>query len=181
MRTKFNRALYDTVRLADAEGVSYGVYAARELENFRRCVPEKSRAFKRKNSVKTTIREALTVDCPSLFREKVPEKKGRFHDPLEDAELVGTAVRLYRMGYNAEHIGKRLKEESGNVVKAIRNAENERKKSKRALPPDMALEILSMNARGESYGNIAKKFGISLPTVAKFLNGRKEKNEKIYF
>lgn len=181
MRTKFNRALYDTVRLADAEGVSYGVYAARELENFRRCVPEKNRAFKRKKSGKTTLGEALAVDCPSFCKGEVHERKGRFYDPLEDAELVGTAVKLYRMGYNAEHIGKRLKADNSNVVKAIVSAENERKKSKRAFPPDMALEILSMNARGESYGNIAKKFGISLPTVAKFLNGRKEKNEEIYF
>lgn len=181
MRTKFNRALYDTVRLADAEGVSYGVYTARELGNFRRCVPEKKGAYKRRKSGKTTVREALTVDCPSQCKGEAPEKKGRFYDPLGDAELVGAAVRLYRMGYNAEHIGKRLNEESGSVAGALRRAEKERKKSKRALPPETALEILSMNARGESYGNIARKFGMSLPTVAKFLNGRKEKNEEIYF
>lgn len=180
MKTKINAALYRLVRLADAEGLSYGAYVARESgNNVRRgdraadgaiggLVGSDERAFNDQKRKLTTQEDALPIDCPSFCVENLP--KNRTADPLADEELIRKTIRLYRMGYNTDAIGKRLGAD-GAVIGVLRRAENELKTHKRSLPPDKALEVISLNARGVSYRNIAAKCNITLTDVVKCLTG----------
>ncbi len=123
----------------------------------------------------TTLREALPIDCPSFCTEEDLGKprRGDASGTLDDEELIGRTVRLYRMGYSAEAIGKRLGAEDSAVIRTLRRAENELKTHRRSLPPDKALEVISLNERGVSYRNIAAKCNVTLTAVIKCLNGRR--------
>ncbi|MBD5112655.1 MAG: hypothetical protein HDT42_09040 [Ruminococcaceae bacterium] len=144
---KVNSDLERIVALADAEGLTYGKYVAKEHAI---CTQRRPSALDTvKHCGMSTIQAALPIDCPKLrvvIDESVPNLKG-----FSAAQVV----RLHKQGYNTVAIANLIGCTTREVVSCLKNAGIKIKIQSQANLPDEV--IRSIQSTTETRGGARRK------------------------
>lgn len=164
------------VRRAEAEGLSYGAYVAREYTSHAQRRPPLLDYGKPRGA--TTIQYALAVDCPRLYERTLPKKEPpkierKEKNPfgrVQDSELTDEAARLYKLGYSVTVIAHKLKTTRYDINERLRKAEVEIRSEKRGgLPAEKVLKIRTLYAQGLTLRRIAIECDTVESTVRRYL------------
>lgn len=176
MRRKSQNDIARIVRQAEAEGLSYGRYVARERSiRSQRKIPVLDTIKPRGIS---TIQAALPIDCPSLCARIGAEAKKKLPDPKKinplantpDRVLTDEAAILYKQGYSAPAIARKLGTTRYKIYERLHKADVEIRSQKRGgLPAEKVLQIRALYAQGLTLRRIAIECDTVESTVRRYL------------
>lgn len=176
MNRKRQNSIARIIRQAEAEGLSYGAYVAREYSiRTQRKIPVLDIA---KPRGKSTIQAAFPIDCPRLcarIGDKAENKRPKPNNAnpvvkTPDGVLTDEAAILYKQGYSATSIARKLGVTCYSIRERLRRVGVEVRSEKHSgVTVEKVLQIRSLHAQGLSVLQIACECDIAESTVRRYL------------